>query len=52
MKGENYMTEYEKPQLIDGEEEDICVDVHSSGIGLVIVGSIVVSLLLPPTPVY
>lgn len=35
----NYMTEYEKAQLIDGEE-DICVDVHSSGIGLLIVGGI------------
>lgn len=46
------MTEYETPQLLCGEEEDVCVDVHSSGIGLVIVGSIIVSILWPPTPVY
>lgn len=43
------MTKYEKPQLlIDENEEELCVDVHSSGIGLVIVGAIVVSVLWPP----
>ena len=43
------MEKYEKPQLlIDETEEDLCVDVHSSGIGLVIVGAIIVSILWPP----
>ena len=43
------MEKYEKPQLLlDEQEEEICVDVHSSGIGLVVVGVIVVSMLWPP----
>ena len=43
------MVKYEKPQLLlDENEEEICVDVHSSGIGLVIVGTIVVAILWPP----
>lgn len=43
------MAKYEKPQLLlNDTEEELCVDVHSSGIGLVVVGTIVLSLVWPP----
>lgn len=46
------MEKYEKPQLLlEDSEQEICVDVHSSGIGLVIVGSIVISMVWPPIEV-
>ncbi len=43
------MKKYEKPQLLlEDSEEELCVDVHSSGIGLVIVSAIVLSMVWPP----
>jgi len=46
------MDKYQKPQLLlEDTDEEICVDVHSSGIGLVIVGSIVLSMVWPPIEV-
>lgn len=43
--------EYIEP-ILENESDEICADVHSSGIGAVIVLSIVISVLWPPTPVY
>lgn len=40
MKNHNY--------YLEDTDEEICVDVHSSGIGLVIVGTIVLSMVWPP----
>lgn len=46
------MEKYEKPQLLlEDPEQEICVDVHSSGIGLVVVGTIVLSMVWPPIEV-
>ncbi|MCI9072371.1 MAG: hypothetical protein HFH80_06105 [Lachnospiraceae bacterium] len=46
------MGNYEKPQLLtEDTDEEICVDVHSSGIGLVVVGTIVLSMVWPPIEV-
>lgn len=46
------MEKYEKPQLLlEDSEEELCVDVHSSGIGLVILGTIVLSMVWPPLKV-
>lgn len=43
------MTKYEKPQLLlEDDEQEICVDVHSSGIGLVVVGAILLCIIWPP----
>lgn len=42
------MQPYEKPELLSEETEDVCVDVHSSGLGMAIVGSIILSLVWPP----
>lgn len=46
------MEKYEKPQLLlEDSEEELCVDVHSSGIGLVVLGTIVLSMVWPPLKV-
>lgn len=46
------MNNYERPEILSEEGEDVCVDVHSSGIGLVVLGAIVITILLPPTEVH
>lgn len=49
MKGGSYMEKYEKPQLLlDDTEEELCIDVHSSGIGLAVVSTIILALVWPP----
>ncbi|WP_164880405.1 hypothetical protein [Clostridium manihotivorum] len=40
---------YEEPVMEIIEDEEVCVDVHSSAFALAVVGAIVISVLWPPT---